>query len=239
MNFNKTYRILIALALIAVMLSSLCACGKDKEPQLSETMPSVETSIPVDDNSQSDFLGKGLYIEETGQYIGLYMEDGTDEEIMDVLMIVLKNENELPLQYAHIELEYPDFTAEFDATNIPSGETVVLLEKNRHVYPDEKFLNATLENVVFFSEQMNLHEDKVKITGTDGAINVENLTDETLGEIYIYYKNASSDLLYGGITYRGKVEAGLAPGKTYTVMARHYKPNICRVVDVQFLETEE
>lgn len=240
MNFYKTNRILMALVLIASMLLTLCACGKNQDgPKPTETMPPIETDIPETAYSYQSFLGSGLYITDMGSYIGMYMEDGTDEEVQDVMMILLENQNERALQYATIAVEYSDFTAEFEVTNVPAGETVVLLEKNRHAYPEEDSIGATASSVAFFENPMNLHEDKVKITGIDGAINVENLTDETLGEIYIYYKNASVDLLYGGITYRGKVEAGLGPGQTYTVLTKHYKPNICRIIDVQFLQTEE
>ena len=239
MNCYHTNRKLLALVLIAAMLLTLCACGKKDEPKPTETLPPIETGIPEEVTTRLPFLGNGLYITEIGSYIGLYMEDGTDEEVVDVMMILLENQNERPLQYATIQLEYPDFTAEFEVTNVPAGETVVLLEKNRHGYTDEEFNDAKASNVLFFENQMSIQEDKVEITGVDGAINVKNLTEETLGEMYIYYKNASSDLLYGGITYRGKVEAGLGPGQTYTLLTSHYKPNICRVIDVQILETEE
>jgi hypothetical protein len=167
------------------------------------------------------------------------MEDGSDEVVTDVLMIILKNEGQMPLQLARIKLEYADFTANFEATNIPAGASAVLLEKSRHEYVSDSFYNATAENVVFFQDDMSLQEDKLKITGTNGALTVENLTDEEMGEIYIYYKNTASDgLLYGGITYRARVDAGLKPGKSTTVMTRHYYANACTIVNVQIMPVE-
>ena len=115
----------------------------------------------------------------------------------------------------------------------------MLLEKSRHEYVSDSFYNATAENVVFFQDDMSIQEDKLKITGTNGALTVENLTDEEMGEIYIYYKNTASDgLLYGGITYRARVDAGLKPGKSTTVMTGHYYANACTIVNVQIMPVE-
>ena len=167
------------------------------------------------------------------------MEDGSDEIVTNVLMVILKNEGQTALQLARINLEYSDFTANFEATNVPAGESVVLLEKNRHEYVSDNYLRATAENVVFFQKPMSLQEDKVKLTGAKGSIEVENLTDENLGEIYIYYKNSAVDLFYGGITYRARVEGGLKAGQKTTVMTNHYNPNSCTIIDVQILPLEE
>jgi hypothetical protein len=167
------------------------------------------------------------------------MEDGSDEFVENVMMVVLKNENENALQLARISLQYADFTAQFEVTNLPAGESVVLLEKNRHEYVSGSYFSCNAENVAFFQRPIGLQEDKVKITEVKGAIMVENLTDEVLGEIYIYYKNSAVDLFYGGITYRAKVEAGLKPGRSYTVMTNHYNPTACTIIDVQIMPKAE
>lgn len=235
MNLKKA----ISWLLVLMMMFSLCACG-DQTPDPTEPEQTTPvTELPDDVNNQTAFLGNNLYITNVLQYTGAYMEDGSDEVVTDVLMIIMKNENELPLQLARISLEYADFTANFEATNVPAGASVVLLEKSRHEYVPDNFYHATADNVVFFQEDMSLQEDKLKITGTNGALTVENLTDEDMGEIYIYYKNTASDgLFYGGITYRARVDAGLKAGKSTTVMTRHYYANACTVVNVQIMPVE-
>jgi hypothetical protein len=37
----------------------------------------------------------------------------------------------------------------------------------------------------------------------------------------IYYKNSASDLYYGGITYRIRIEGGLAAGEIRQAMGNH------------------
>lgn len=230
---------IIAVLLLSAMLLTLCACGKgNDEPEITTVPPTTNVGIAEDNVSQTAFLGNNLYITDIGNYTGIYMEDGSDEYVSKVMMIVLKNEGENALQLARINLEYSDFTAQFEVTNLPAGESVVLLEKNRHEYNQGAYLNAKADNLVFFQEPMSLKEDQLKLTGQNGSILVENLTDETFGEIYIYYKNSATDLFYGGITYRAKVEAGLKPGKETTVMTKHFYPNACTIIDVQIMPAE-
>lgn len=236
MKFTK----ILALLLVTAMLLTLAACGKNEKPDTTEPeQPTSQIKLPEPEDSQTAFLGDNLYITDIGNYTGAYMEDGSDEILTGILMIVLKNEGEAALQLARISLVYADFTANFEVTNLPAGESVVLLEKNRHPYVSDRYLRATTENVVFFQEPMSLQEDKVKITGTKGFLEVENLTDETMGEIFIYYKNSAADLLYGGITYRARVDSGLKAGRKTTVRTNHFNPKTCTILNVQILPVEE
>ena len=224
MKRMKMNRKISALVVAGAILFTMTACGEQESEPTTATQPTTVMDIPQSDNTQTAFLGNYLYITDIGKYTGVYMEDGTDEFVSNVMMIILKNESETALQLARINLQFSDFTANFEVTNLPAGESVVLLEKNRHEYVEESYIRATAENVLFFSESMSLREDQVKLSGVNGAITVENLTDQVMGEIYIYYKNSATDLYYGGITYRAKVEAGLKPGKSTTVMTNHYYP---------------
>lgn len=238
MNFYNMSRPLFALLTVLAMMLTLSACG-DKEPEPTRPeQPTTLIEIPDSGSNQTAFLGNDLYITDIGNYTGIYMEDGSDEFVSDVMMIILKNENKNALQLARINLQYADFTANFEVTNLPAGESVVLLEKNRHEYVDDYYIHAKVENVAFFQDDMSLREDQVKLTGINGMITVENLTDEVLGEIYIYYKNSAVDLYYGGITYRARVESGLKPGKSTTVTTNHYYPDACTIIDVQILSVD-
>lgn len=243
LNLSKP---LLLFLLTASLLLAVTGCKNDgKDPDGTEppeeTAPSATIELPVEAEVDPIDLGSQLLVTDIGKYTGIYMEDGSDEVVTDMLMLILKNGSDRDLQLARIELAYADFTAQFEVTNLPAGESVVLLEKNRHEYVDEEFISASAKNVAFFQEDMGLCEDKVKITGTKGSIQVENLTDEPLGELYIYYKNSAADLLYGGITYRARVDAGLEPGNVASVMTGHYNPDTCTIVNVQLIpvSTEE
>ena len=181
-----------------------------------ETVPETTEPQPIE-------LSDGLVIHYISSYAGIYMEDGTDEPVADVMMIILENTSEQDLQLARISIEYENFTAEFEVTNLPAGEKAVLLEKNRHAAAGQAYQSIQMKNVVFFPEKMGLQEDRIQIEGHNGTLEVTNISGENItGDIYIYYKNSATDLLYGGITYRVAVRGGLKAGESAAVIAGHY-----------------
>ena len=46
-------------------------------------------------------------------------------------------------------------------------------------------------------------------------LNVPNISDEDIpGDVVVYYKHASADMLYGGITYRVTISGGIKAGES-------------------------
>lgn len=220
----------LVVALIVVMGLELLNSGSQSS---GETTAPAFTIPTGDDQSQTDHqLGDGLTVMRIDRYAGIYMEDGSDEVVSNVMMLVLKNESAQDLRLARIAVQYEDFVAEFEVTNLPAHEQVVLLERSRREYVEETPVSIISRNVVFFQTPMSLEEDRVELSGSNGNIVVKNISDEDItGEIYIYYKNSARDLLYGGITYRTKVD-GLAAGESAQVIAGHYNPDTCRIMMV-------
>jgi hypothetical protein len=198
------------------------------------------TTIPTTPSHTQEFpcyLSEGLEIDYMGPYAGIYMEDGTDEVVSNMMMLILKNTSDSDLQLARVVLHYGDFDALFETTNLPAGQSVVLLERNRHEYVSEAFVSAELQNVLFFSEPMSLMEDKFSISGGNGYLDVTNISDTDItGEVFVYYKNSATDLLYGGITYRVRLSGGISAGETVRVMTSHYHPDRCTILMVSCSE---
>ena len=245
-----------ALTLAAVLLAGLWGCKNQEQPGQTEPNPQVTEPgssvtdpdattplVPLDPSeptngviltpTQEVSLGSDLLLTDMGSYTGIYMEDGVDDFVENIFMVVLKNNNAQDLQLARLELVNESSTAVFEATNIPAGQSVVLLEKNRMTYEVQKNTSFNITNLAFFSEPMGLKEDRIKITEGGGTLTVKNLTDTVMNEILIYYKNSASDIYYGGITYRTRLTDGLNPGESKTLVAAHFYPGASTVVDVQ------
>jgi hypothetical protein len=189
----------------------------------------VDTTVP----DGTIRLGGDLVITDMGSYAGIFMEDGTDEIVSDVMMLVVRNDGTDDLQLARINLAFADYTAQFEVTNLPAGESVVLLERNRHPYEGDNFLKAEALNIVHFSTPMTLMEERFEIVGGNGYITVKNISDQDIsGDIFLYYKNSASDLLYGGITYRARVSGGIKAGETMRVTTGHYHDGSSRLLMV-------
>ena len=227
--------LLLLVALLAMMLLSLrdndavpaeteaqTAVTETEAPEMEAT-EQIQTTVPTEDDSVN--LGYGLQVIDMGSYTGMYMEDGTDEIVSGVLMLVVENTGEQDIQYAEITMDFADQQAQFSLTTLPVGEKMVLLEKNRLQWQENMDDGAVLpmtDNVAYFQEPISIMEDKLKIGIVDGAINVTNISGEDIpGNIAVYYKNAASDIYYGGITYRIQIQGGLKADEIRQVMTNH------------------
>lgn len=216
----------VLLVLVVVGGVFIAIGNKDKLPSFNGSDLNIKRFTPVE-------VYEGLQITSMGDYSGLFLEDGSDEVVASVMMVVLENTSDKDLQLARIKAEYTDFTAEFEATNIPAGESVVLLEKNRRKFASESCNKLSAENVVFFQENMSLMEETFKTESGDGFVELENISNEAVqGVTYIYYKNTAGDTLYGGITYRAKVEETIPVGKTVKVLTNHFSEKNTEVMQI-------
>jgi hypothetical protein len=165
------------------------------------------------------------------------MEDGSNEIVTGIMSAIVTNIGENDLQLARISITYPDTVCEFEATNIPAGATVVLLEKNRKGLPGGEFTHASVDQLALFPEPMRTHADTFEISGMDGAINVKNISSKDIGgDIYVYYKYSAGDMYFGGITFRARVEGGLKAGEIRQIMTGHYDPDGCTITMVTYGE---
>jgi len=193
-----------------------------------------ESLAQIDEIKETSInLGYDMYITEVGKYDGVYMEDGSDERVSDILMITVKNEGVNAIQYAEISMPVGEKTASFALSTLPPNSTIIVLEKNRMSYEKADYTTAIAENVAIFSEPLNLCEDRLKIQCLDGIMNVSNISGEDIEEdIVIYYKNSATDVLYGGITYRLRVENGLKNGEIRQIAASHFSESGSRIMFV-------
>ena len=106
--------LIIAIVIVAILLVALSAILLLDRSDETESTSAVSTetvnntageaaaaqtvaTIPAE---TSVSLGHGLYITDIGSYTGVYMEDGTDEILSGILMMVVKNDGEQDIQYA-------------------------------------------------------------------------------------------------------------------------------------------
>lgn len=228
---RKTIRTMIVITgiifLISALLLILNGLGVfEKKAAGSETQIVVE-STPM------EMIGEGLQLVEIGRYSGEFFEDGSNDKVSDVLMVKLQNTGETDLRFARLMLSYGEFTGEFVITDLPAGKTVIVLEKNRSTFPKQDYLSFMLQDVVRFKENMDVCADRFEITGMEGALNVRNISQTDIdGDVYVYYKMISGDVLYGGITFRVKIEGGLRAGELRQVSSEHFSPDRCMIMSV-------
>lgn len=217
---------------IPVTLGSdpIADCAPSNGTENTEVFP---PSIPMDITFPIH-LEDGLTITDIGKYAGIFIEDGTDEPVSNILMIQLQNNSQEDLYLATITMILDGKTASFQVTNLPASEQVVLLEQTKMEYASCIPSDIKTENVVF-TDKFSMHEDVVRVTALSGVINVENIsgTDIT-DDVFVYYKNYAGGVYLGGITYRIRISGGLKAGEIRQLMASRYHENGSRLLMVSF-----
>lgn len=234
-HFMKTLLITVSVILCIVLAVFLLARiepeVKDESSVSTENTKQTVYTTPVETNIDPIELEEGLVISAMSEYTGIYMEDGSDETVSGVMMVVLTNHTDEDLQYAQITVSFEEGDRHFDVTNLPSGCSAVILEKERLSMLDSEPISSDIENVVYFSEPMSTNADQILISGVSGIMNVQNVSGQDLdGDIYVYYKYYESGYYYGGITFRVKVEGGLSAGEVRQLSVGHYDPDRCEIV---------
>ena len=250
---NRGLVIAVILALLAaavaavVLLSDELGIGGEFEsisvtlPTEAQTQPATEevteepTEAPTElPKPEGIDLGQGLVITDVSSYSGPFVEDGSDEQVSDVLMIVVYNYGVEPVQYAEIAMAAGDETASFTLTTLPVGERMTVLESGRMAYDAGlEYTQAEAVSVAHFLSPMSLCQDKLMVQGLDGVLNIMNVSDEDItGEVAVYYKNGSEDLLCGGITYRVRIAEGLQSGEIRQIVSDHFSASGSRLMFV-------
>ena len=221
MRDKKRTIMFFCVAIVGVIAILLFFFDKAKQLKQNDETNEAFAQINVLDDVSIN-LGNGIYITAIGKYTGMYVEDGSDEHVSDVLMMTVENRGKESVQYAEIVMPVGDKEAYFKMSTLIPGSKMILLEQNRMKYEEEKYTTAIAQNVVVFSETLNLCEDILELEILDGIINVSNISGKDVnGDIIIYYKNCAGDVFYGGITYRARIEGGLKKDEIKQIMASH------------------
>jgi hypothetical protein len=193
-----------------------------EKPSGIESESSSGTEKP-DEPDKSD-IGEGLTIVSLDPYSGAFVEDGSDDEVTNIYSLTVKNVGEEPVQFVSIDVSVEGGTAIFEATTIPQGSTIVILEKNRMEFSSSDYDSASITRCIRFIEEPSFHSDVIGVNGSDGELLISNLTENDLdGKVAIYYKTVKDGKYFGGITYSATVDGGIPAVSTVALTARHFK----------------
>ncbi len=221
-NTNK--KILITIIIVALLTVGMffILLGTDGSGAAND----IKEQLPVD-------TGYGIEVTSIDSYSGPYMEDVSDEQVSEVMMIQVKNTGDKDIQYAEITLSGArEKDAVFKFSTLKKGETMTVLEAEKQNYNEkDKYTDVTVVNVAYFQNKPRLYPDQLEIQPLDGGLNVTNISDEDIDEeIIIYFKDCNNDMLMGGITYRGRIEGGIKAGEICQLMSENFTKANTKVV---------
>jgi len=171
-----------------------------------------------------------LLAEQILTYEREYIEDTEFGEFVFVTGLILRNTSDKGVVRAKVKLTGESGFLEFDATYIPPGEAVMVLEKNRKETGDFQFYSCT--GTVEYDENNWGSSEGLKIRClSNDQIEITNTTDRTISGIQLYYKTVyTQERIYiGGITHCYRINA-LSAGKSLTVSPEYFITNRSEIV---------
>lgn len=198
----------------------------ERKVQMVSSLQKAEVVFPY------SVPGTTICIKEISSYDGPFLEDGTDREVVGVAALLVTNFGEKEILQAYIELNIGQMCLSFFGEHIPSGATVLLLERGAQRCLQKNFTscngwqiqnqNDTRFNDVIFVEDYAM-----------GTLIVTNRSELFLENIRIYYKTwfSEQNVLVGGIAYCIEI-LSLEPGQTESLYPYHYASGYSVVVSV-------
>lgn len=216
------------------------------KPEGEQTTPPEELPptvvIPPDEHTGITFPCQipeyGLVIEKMAPYSGMFVEDGTNVEIPNVAMLLVRNDGDYPVEYTRICVDYDGEKLYFDISALPVGERLVVQEKTGKATPEAKATAASA--TVVQRAQMDMSEAQVRVTDNgNNTITVENLTNATIPTVRVFYKYYMEEegLFVGGIAFTVRITR-LGAGAKVTLQPSHYTSQSSRVVMVLTYDSE-
>lgn len=175
----------------------------------------------------------GLTVQKLGSYDGIYIEDGSDTQVSNVCVLLLKNTRDTVAEYAKVTVVLEGKTLTFEASAVPPQATVVVQESGKTAWTEGTCTSCTAE--VARLDEFELSEDQVKVVDNgDGSLTVTNLTDQEIPAVRLFYKfyMSDEDVYVGGIAYTAKITE-LAGKASVTVTPSHYVSGSAKVLMVR------
>ena len=158
-------------------------------------------------------------------YDGAFLEDGTDDEVKNVLALLFVNTSDKDVQYAEYAFAVDGKPISFKVSDLPAGQQCVVLEASRH----QRNTNEVLELIsrVVAPVDMLPGSDKVlPVINDDNTITLMNTTQEELPVVRVFYKYFYEDenSFVGGITYTATATK-VPAGGSVTIAPSHFEAN--------------
>ena len=193
----------------------------EKDPETGEE---IGISFPC------QIPGYDMTIEKFAPYDGMFVEDGSNTNIKNVAMLLVKNNSDFPVEYTQIRVMCGQEELLFNISALPAGEKLVVQEKAGKTISESKATSASA--LVVQRANMEMSESKVQVIDNgDNTLTIKNLTNETIPTVRVFYKYYMEDekLFVGGIAFTVRISR-LGAGASVTIQPSHYTSRTSRVV---------
>lgn len=174
--------------------------------------------------------GTNLVAERVVSYEGPFMEDGSNQEVVNVMGLMLRNIGAEGIIHAEVRLFRESQKFVFKADMIPPGATVLVLEQNRNCYTRQNFTSCGGWQILAAENWQN-SGIAIEEIGM-GTLAITNRMGEAITQVRLHYKTHLEDILVGGITHTYTVKS-LDRGETVFVSPSRYAKGYSCIVKIE------
>lgn len=166
----------------------------------------VDALAPADVTLPVDIAGTTLRAEQLVYYEGNYMEDGSDQEVVDIAGLQVRNYGREMVDLAEITLRRGTMVMHFQFECIPPGGAAVALEGEKQKCIYNHFTSCTGQQSTLNRQWVG--SDCVRVEFVDGnRVRLANQTNQTFENLKLYYKTCleGRDVSIGGRAYVAEI----------------------------------
>lgn len=224
----------LALTLASVSFSIMMALAMLCSAAYGETVSTRENSVKAQENEmQSDgteypISCTSLVIENLASYDGAFYEDGSGREVLNVAALMVRNDSNRVIPYAHITVETEDASYIFDATVLPPNSRVLIPEKNGRILSNSEIIDYFGWNTV----KDKSSQIGVKVYDTkQWGICLYNISDNAMSDLTVFYRTyiEDGDFYMGGKAFQ-TVISKIDAGESVDIIPQYYASGYSRVV---------
>ena len=215
-----------------LLFTQLASLVYRKDPLLCVT-PSMQTQQEEILEFPFEIPGTTLIAEQIVSYDGLVTIGENTDNATNVAALLLYNYGEYGIQDAQVLLQAGQVQFVFVADTIPAGERLLVPEREGKEYGPNTFSSSSGWQRVDTTnwsaeEQIRLQYPQM------GAIDVTNITDTVLTDIYLQYKTyyAEADFYVGSMTHTYRIDM-LQPGEYIRIYPQFYALGYSKIVRVK------
>lgn len=223
---------------LAVLMGIIWYCFGDTSAAAAYTKPQPQaypvqtqpTTQPVEETT-CQLPYANIYARRLVCFDGPFYEDQNAEELIGIAALELENTGDKMVEYVEAIVEQENRKLRFEATYIPPGGRVLVLEKDAQLYDMQRILDFQCPKIVTATVSA---QNMVQVL-PDGACNVvvTNLSRQELCCVRVFYKQyyEKDAQFIGGVTY-SLVLTDLQPGESRRVSPYHFATEYSRIVEV-------
>lgn len=200
----------------------------DGTPDLPESSPNQQTFdipgfTPIENATIGD-LGRNFRLAAVGRYSGPFMEDGSDEEVENVLALIVENQSDDFAEFVQLQLDVNGQPAQFRISAFAGHSYCFVLEKDRMTAPEDSKL--PLPEITSFAPLLSGvtdYSNDFDVYPANGTINLFNKSGRDFSsDVFLYFKTFSNGVYMGGITYRVTFSDGIANDTLAQALQSHF-----------------